>query len=87
MHSLKQGMDDRLIYQPQLKPYTIISQNKLKRTNYLTIPSGYILSSYELDNREICILHKGDFRYIQKQQEQKIIQQFKFNMQFNRRYL
>ncbi|CAD8114144.1 unnamed protein product [Paramecium primaurelia] len=53
MHSLKQEIDNQIIYLLQLHPYKIISQNQVIKTNYLTIPSGQMLSNYELYNPKL----------------------------------
>ncbi|CAD8169558.1 unnamed protein product [Paramecium octaurelia] len=53
MHSQRQSINNESVYILQLNPYKVISQDHVKRTNYLTIPSGQTLTNYQLYNRKI----------------------------------
>ncbi|CAD8179807.1 unnamed protein product [Paramecium pentaurelia] len=53
MHSIEQKIDNQSIYTLVLNPYNILSQNKIQRTNYLTLPSGQDLSNFQLFNPKI----------------------------------
>ncbi|CAK84285.1 unnamed protein product (macronuclear) [Paramecium tetraurelia] len=53
MHSQRQSLNNESVYVLQLNPYKIISQDHMRRTNYLTIPSGQTLINYQLYNPKI----------------------------------
>ncbi|CAD8212356.1 unnamed protein product [Paramecium pentaurelia] len=53
MHSMEYVIDNQSIYILALKPYNFLSQNHIKRTNYLILPSGQKVSNFKLFNPQI----------------------------------